>query len=121
MYENEEKNGNKEMSLLEDLFYGGIRPCDSFQPNTPDIRRLTDKVNQLYEAIRGLLPKDDQHLIDDMMNIAEADKDHATRDFLFWFVREQVEEESTAKKILDDLNRYGECHIAIVDHELGKR
>ena len=68
MYENEEKNGNKEMSLLEDLFYGGIRPCDSFQPNTPDIRRLTDKVNQLYEAIRGLLPKDDQHLIHDMMN-----------------------------------------------------
>ena len=60
-------------------------------------------------------------MIDDMMNIAEADKDHATRDFLFWFVREQVEEESTAKKILDDLNRYGECHIAIVDHELGKR
>ena len=68
MYENEEKNGNKEMSLLEDLFYGGIRPCDSFQPDTPDIRRLTDEVNRLYEAIRGLLPKDDQHLIDDMMN-----------------------------------------------------
>ena len=48
MCENEEKNGNKEMSLLEDLFYGGIRPCDSFQPNTPDIRRLTDEVNRLY-------------------------------------------------------------------------
>ena len=68
MYENGEKNGNKEMSLLEDLFYGGIRPCDSFQPDTPDIRRLTDEVNRLYEAIRGLLPKDNQHLIHDMMN-----------------------------------------------------
>ena len=43
MYENEEKSGNKEMSLLEDLFYGGIRPCDSFQPIPPDIRRLTDE------------------------------------------------------------------------------
>ena len=60
-------------------------------------------------------------MIDNMMNIAEGDKDHASRDFLFWFVREQVEEESTAKKILDDLNRYGECHVAIVDHALGKR
>ena len=68
MYENEEKSGNKEMSLLEDLFYGGIRPCDSFQPNTPDIRRLTDKVNQLYEDILNALPKDNQHLIHDMMN-----------------------------------------------------
>lgn len=60
-------------------------------------------------------------MIDDLMNIAEEDKDHASRDFLFWFVREQVEEESTAKKIVEDLERYGECHVAILDHELGKR
>ena len=28
-------------------------------------------------------------LIDKLVDIAEADKDHASRDFLFWFVREQ--------------------------------
>ena len=60
-------------------------------------------------------------LIDNLMNIAEEDKDHASRDFLFWFVREQVEEESTAKEILDQLKTYGECHVAIMDHKLGKR
>ena len=60
-------------------------------------------------------------LIDNLMNIAEADKDHASRDFLFGFVREQVEEESTAKEILDQLKNYGECHIGIMDHKLGKR
>lgn len=60
-------------------------------------------------------------MIDELVNIAEGDKDHASRDFLFWFVREQVEEESTAKKIVEDLERYGECHVAILDHELGKR
>ena len=59
IYENEEKSGNKEMSLLEDLFYGGIRPCDSFQPDTPDIRRLTDekyviKETTLYSAFTRL-------------------------------------------------------------------
>ena len=36
-------------------------------------------------------------LIDKLVDIAEADKDHASRDFLFWFVREQVEEESTLR------------------------
>lgn len=42
-------------------------------------------------------------LIDNMVNIAEEDKDHASRAFLFDFVREQMEEEATAKGILDDL------------------
>ena len=60
-------------------------------------------------------------LIDKLVDIAEADKDHASRDFLFWFVREQVEEESTAKEIVDQLKNYGECHYAIMDHRLGKR
>ena len=32
------------------------------------IRRLTDEVNQLYEDILNALPKDNQHLIHDMMN-----------------------------------------------------
>lgn len=68
--------------------------------------------------------KHEQHvseLIDNMVNIAEEDKDHASRDFLFGFVREQVEEESTAKGILDDLKNYGDHHYGIIDHKLGKR
>ena len=60
-------------------------------------------------------------MIDEMMTIAEADKDYASRELLSWFVSEQVEEESTAQKILDQLKRYGDCHIAILDNELGKR
>ena len=54
-------------------------------------------------------------------DIAEEDKDHASRDFLFGFVREQVEEESTAKEIVEQLKNYGECHVGILDHRLGKR
>ena len=60
-------------------------------------------------------------LIDKMVDIAEEDKDHASRDFLFGFVREQVEEESTAKEIVEQLENYGECHVGILDHRLGKR
>lgn len=68
--------------------------------------------------------KHEQHvseMIDKLVDIAEKEKDHATRDFLFGFVREQVEEESTAKNILNDLKNYGDHHYGIIDHQLGKR
>ena len=60
-------------------------------------------------------------LIDKMVDIAESDKDHAAKDFLYKYAREQVEEESTAKSIVDQLKNYGECHLGIMDHKLGKR
>lgn len=60
-------------------------------------------------------------LIDKMVGIAKEDKDYASEDFLYSFVREQVEEEATAKTIVDQLKNYGECHVGILDHRLGKR
>lgn len=59
--------------------------------------------------------------IDRMVDLAEADKDHAARAFLFGFVSEQVEEESIAKGIVEELKNYGECHYGIVNRKLGKR
>ncbi|MCL3853959.1 MULTISPECIES: ferritin [Parabacteroides] len=60
-------------------------------------------------------------LIDKLVDVAAAEKDKATQDFLWGFVREQVEEEATAKNIVEKLKMYGEHHIAIMDHHLGKR
>ena len=60
-------------------------------------------------------------LIDKMVGIAKEDKDYASEDFLYGFVREQVEEEATAKTIVDQLKNYGECRVGILDHRLGKR
>lgn len=60
-------------------------------------------------------------LIDRLVHIASEDKDNASQDFLWSFVREQVEEEATAKHIVDKLKLYGEHHVAIMDHHLGKR
>ncbi|SCZ79168.1 ferritin [Acidaminobacter hydrogenoformans] len=42
-------------------------------------------------------------LINNIMDIAIDEKDHATRSFLNWFVDEQVEEEANAEAILADL------------------
>lgn len=42
-------------------------------------------------------------LINDLMNIAIDERDHASRSFLTWFVDEQVEEEANVTEILDTL------------------
>ena len=39
--------------------------------------------------------------IDKIVDIASEEKDKATQDFLWGFVREQVEEEATAKNIVE--------------------
>lgn len=42
-------------------------------------------------------------LINNLMDIAIEEKDHATKSFLQWFVDEQVEEEASAQEIIDSL------------------
>ncbi len=51
------------------------------------------------------------------------EKDHATNIFLQWFVTEQVEEESSAQKILDKIILIGDnkSGLLFLDHELGQR
>lgn len=60
-------------------------------------------------------------MLDSLMEIAMADKDFASQDLLYVFIREQVEEEATAKEILEKIKFYDEGTIGILDRELGQR
>lgn len=60
-------------------------------------------------------------LIDKLVDLAVEANDKATQEFLRWFVSEQVEEEDTAKSILDKFNIYGVHGLYCIDHELSKR
>ena len=60
-------------------------------------------------------------LIDDLVDTASAENDKATQDFLWGFVREQVEEEAAAQEIVDRLKKAGEAGAFFVDAELAKR
>ena len=57
------------------------------------------------------------------MNVAHAEKDHATANFLQWFVNEQVEEEANALHIVEQLRQIGDSKDAmfVLDRELAKR
>lgn len=46
--------------------------------------------------------------INDLVHIALEDRDYATHNFLQWYVAEQIEEEATARTILDKINLIGD-------------
>lgn len=60
-------------------------------------------------------------LINSLVDLASAEKDKATQDFLWGYVREQVEEEATAQGIYDKIKRAGDAGLLILDGQLGQR
>lgn len=46
--------------------------------------------------------------INELVHITFSEKDYATHNFLQWYVSEQIEEEATAKNILDKINLIGD-------------
>jgi ferritin len=61
--------------------------------------------------------------INDLMDLAIEEKDHATQAFLAWYVTEQVEEEQNDTEIIQTLTMIGDNKSAlyIYDKELGAR
>ncbi len=62
-------------------------------------------------------------LINDLVDLAMAERDHASGAFLQWFVTEQVEEEATVLHIVERLRMIGNDNVALLmmDNELGQR
>ena len=62
-------------------------------------------------------------LINDLVDLAIKEKDHATNSFLQWFVNEQVEEESSADEVVQQLKMMENAPggMFMLDRELGRR
>ncbi|MDE6134386.1 MAG: ferritin [Muribaculaceae bacterium] len=62
-------------------------------------------------------------MINNLYALAEAEHDYATRGKLDWFVAEQVEEEETAKNLIDRLRLIGDDGLGLymLDQELAAR
>jgi ferritin len=62
-------------------------------------------------------------LINNLVNLAQKENDHASNIFLQWFVSEQVEEEDTAGGLVDKLIMIGKDAngLFMLDAELGQR
>lgn len=62
-------------------------------------------------------------LINGLVDLAIEEKDHASNNFLQWFVAEQVEEEDSADGVVQSLKLAGTQGggLFMIDRELGKR
>ncbi|GAB6060902.1 ferritin [Desulfonatronum parangueonense] len=62
-------------------------------------------------------------LINNLVDLAISEKDHATNIFLQWFVTEQVEEEASVNSVLQKLKLMGENSggLFMIDQELSTR
>jgi ferritin len=84
---------------------------------------------QDFNSAKELFEKTLEHerlvtsLINNLVDIAREEKDHATEVFLQWFVTEQVEEEANASDILQKFKLIGDdkSGLFMIDSELAKR
>lgn len=60
-------------------------------------------------------------LVNDLVDLASAERDKATQDFLWGFVREQVEEEASVDAIVNKIEKCGESGLIYLDSELANR
>lgn len=62
-------------------------------------------------------------LINDLVEVSHSEHDHATDNFLLWFISEQVEEEDNASTVVGKIKLMGDAPggLFLLDQELGKR
>ena len=62
-------------------------------------------------------------LINELVNLAIEEKDHATNMFLQWFVNEQVEEENSADAVVQKLKLMADAPggMYMLDNDMGQR
>ncbi|MDR2825996.1 MAG: ferritin [Deltaproteobacteria bacterium] len=82
-----------------------------------------------FEGLKSVFEKvlaHEQHVTDMINNIAtvaQRDNDHASYNFIMWFVNEQVEEEASAEEILTKIKLIGDNNALLyaLDTELAAR
>lgn len=86
-----------------------------------------DVVPQEWEGVLEVFENVYEHecevskLIESLVKVASEEKDMASQDFLWGYVREQVEEEATAQSIVEKIKKAGEAGILFLDDKLGQR
>ena len=83
-----------------------------------------DKVALTWDSIETVFEEVYEHecyvsdLINKLMTLAVEEKDYPSQDFLFGFVREQVEEEDSSEAVLDQIKKAGPKGLYYVDAHL---
>ena len=95
---------------------GGTAKVDKIDVVPNDFGTPLDVFEQVYKHECRV-----SKMIDELVDVAASERDKATQDFLWGFVREQVEEEATVQGILDKIKLGGDVALYHLDIQLGAR
>ena len=96
---------------------GGAAKVDKIDVVPPGWGSVLEVVEHVYNHECHV-----SELIDNLVNVASGEKDKASQDFLWGYVREQVEEEATAQGIVDKLKKCSDyAGIVYLNDKLGAR
>jgi ferritin len=117
-----EQSKEEHFHAMKIFHYINDRDGHALAPSISQPNHEFDSIRHLFE--RGLeLEQENTRKIDNLVEAAKDAKDHATDQFLQWYVDEQVEEEDLFRTILDKLNILGDKGpgLYMLDQELGQR
>lgn len=99
-----QRGGRVILKQIDSVATEWASPLDAFKDTLEHERKVTALINNLYA-------------------IAESEHDYATRDRLTWFISEQVEEEDTARQLIDKFTLIGNDGMGLytLDQELAAR
>ncbi|NQU51222.1 MAG: ferritin [Bacteroidetes bacterium] len=115
-YQEESSHANKFFNYVvergEKVELGAIKQVPTTWEGIIDVYEATLEHEQMVTG-----------LINNLMDVAVAESDHAAQSFLRWFVDEQVEEEANVQQILDTLKLIdGQGNgIFLLDREMRQR
>ena len=102
------------MKLLQYINDAGGHPV---VPATKEVKNHFESAEEAVQlALDQELKVTDQ--INNLVDIAIQEKDHLTRQFLQWFVTEQLEEVSSMTDLLNVVKRAGETNLLLVEDYL---
>lgn len=86
----------------------------------PAFKQPPVKFKSVHDMFKDVL-KHEQFIsasINEVLTVANAEKDFATANWIQWFVNEQIQEESSAKLILDKIELAGETGLYFLDRDI---
>jgi ferritin len=99
-----DRDGKVEFAPIEKPKHDFGSPLEAFEHSLRQEQKVTQQINDLYD-------------------VAEKVKDHASKNLLLWFLNEQMEEEKTVRDMLDRLKLAGNdpASLLVLDREAAAR
>jgi ferritin len=92
------------------------------KPIVPATKESKNHFDTAEEAVQLALNQENKvtEQINNLVDLAIKENDHLTREFLQWFVTEQLEEVSTMTDLLNTVKRAGETNLLLVEDYLAR-